>query len=505
MTYVPINVYAYTAAYSGAIAGMAVTGWIVDPLSTDYAQVTVIAGAFAQEFDTLWNSATQLTFLEMQATQSIVAQEFSLRGPGPLASGVFSLPSSWTKPAAACAALVLQSDTFFAGLGIVPPSPSTGSGLPPVTVADNGDILEVVAGVWAKATPAPSGGCSTNGVIITGNFACAENNLTTASGDFSHAEGDSGSSTGQASHVEGTQGTANGVSAHAEGFSVRADGNNSHAEGNATWARGNNSHAEGTTTTANALNAHVEGDNTNATGTSSHAEGRGSASTKTAAHAEGVATNSNGFGSHTEGNGSVANGDDSHAEGNTTTATGASSHAEGRNCVATGIASHAMGFNSVAFLDTDYAHSGAGFHTPGDGQFRRSLMQGFTPGVLPGETVALMQGVGATAVPSVNHSTAYAVTVRATAHANGLGAGARQAAFFYFAFLMTVNSVGTVTISAVTVIVPPILQGAGFVGATLVPSAVAANQWQLTFAVAGGLTVSANVVATVEFVEVVSS
>lgn len=128
MSYTPTNVYAYVAAYSGAIAGMAVSGWIVDPVAADYASVTAIAGAFAQEFDTVWNSATQLTFLEIQSIQSVVAQEFSQRGPGPLANASFQNPTTWQRPAAACAALVLQSDAYVAGQGITPPSPGSGAG-----------------------------------------------------------------------------------------------------------------------------------------------------------------------------------------------------------------------------------------------------------------------------------------------------------------------------------------------------------------------------------------
>src|SRR5262245_35272136 len=115
MAYTPINVYAYTAAYAGAIAGMAVGGWIVDPTSTNYANVTAIAGAFAQEFDIVWNNATQLTFLEIQGIQSIVAQEFSQRSPGPTGRAFFANPANWQKSAAACAALMLQSDAYVAG------------------------------------------------------------------------------------------------------------------------------------------------------------------------------------------------------------------------------------------------------------------------------------------------------------------------------------------------------------------------------------------------------
>ena len=51
MSYAPINIAAYVNAYSGAVSGMATSGWLTDPVSSDYATITQIAGAFAQAFD----------------------------------------------------------------------------------------------------------------------------------------------------------------------------------------------------------------------------------------------------------------------------------------------------------------------------------------------------------------------------------------------------------------------------------------------------------------------
>jgi parallel beta-helix repeat protein len=121
MVYVPINVQAYTAAYSGSVAGMAVNGWITSPTGSNYTLVCAIAGAFAEAFDVVWNNATELNFLEYSAVQSACAQEFSLRGPGPLNAPQFQDPDNWTIPARACATLALQADLYFAGQGITPP------------------------------------------------------------------------------------------------------------------------------------------------------------------------------------------------------------------------------------------------------------------------------------------------------------------------------------------------------------------------------------------------
>ena len=120
MTYSPINVAAYTSAFSGAIAGMGVSGWITDQTSSDYEDVTLIAGAFAQAFDQVWNNATQLNNLELAAITAIVQTDFNGRGPGPFNNLKFQDPNNWTQSAGACAALVLESDIFFNNQGINP-------------------------------------------------------------------------------------------------------------------------------------------------------------------------------------------------------------------------------------------------------------------------------------------------------------------------------------------------------------------------------------------------
>ena len=128
MSYTPINIPAYVASYSGAVAGMGVSGWIIDPAQSQYDAITKIAGAFAEAFDTAWNDATQLNNLEIASITSIVSTEFQQRGPGPLANPVFQTVNNWDIPARACIALVLESDAFFAGQGINPGTPGGGGG-----------------------------------------------------------------------------------------------------------------------------------------------------------------------------------------------------------------------------------------------------------------------------------------------------------------------------------------------------------------------------------------
>jgi hypothetical protein len=117
----PNNLLGYLAAQAGAIAGMGVAGWITDPTSTDYQMVVSISAAFAEAFDTAWNSSAPLNILQQQAITAVVQQQFASRAPGPLGNLVFQLPSTWSVAALACAALVEQTNTFTGNLGITPP------------------------------------------------------------------------------------------------------------------------------------------------------------------------------------------------------------------------------------------------------------------------------------------------------------------------------------------------------------------------------------------------
>lgn len=120
MAYLPINLGAYIAAYSGAIAGMGVSGWITSPTLANYTRVCQIAGAFAEAFDIVWNNAAPLNEMETAAIKHICNQELASRGPGPLEGSQFVDPANWSVPARACATLVLESDIYFASEGITP-------------------------------------------------------------------------------------------------------------------------------------------------------------------------------------------------------------------------------------------------------------------------------------------------------------------------------------------------------------------------------------------------
>jgi hypothetical protein len=121
MIMTPININVFIAAYSGAIAGMATSGWITDPVSTDYSFVTAIAGAYAQEFDAVWNNATPINTLEQASITAVVSENFRGRGPGPLADSAFTNPQNWSVNVAACIAVITEGNVYFASQGIVPP------------------------------------------------------------------------------------------------------------------------------------------------------------------------------------------------------------------------------------------------------------------------------------------------------------------------------------------------------------------------------------------------
>lgn len=566
MTYVPINIPAYVSAYSGAIAGMAVPGWLIDPTAADYQKVTTIAGAFAQEFDTLWASAAVLNNLENAAITQVVSENFSKRGPGPLNEPAFATPANWAQTASACIALILESDVYFAGQGIDPGHPAT-AGLisfngraTPAAVPTAGDYTSAQVSDASSAggptvfaslnTLFGLAGCAKTGTFVSGAFACAENNGTAATGAASHAEGQSGESRGAASHCEGFNGVAAGdhshvegsscntnaiaPSSHAEGTGCSTQGNAAHAEGRNTAANGDFSHAEGNGCRIDAINSHVEGLNcvvTNGTATACHAEGNGTGCTGPNSHAEGRNTSANNDGAHSEGVGTGASGLGAHSEGVSTSASHTGSHSEGFSnscdadtahvegwggnclssavashcegyfCITTGHDSHAEGSQSNAWLDSDHAAAGGAFNFAGDAQYRRSVLKGQTNGSVPAQSVQLLQGNLAKQVV-VRSSTVYGITVRAIAGNNGIGAAARDAAYYHFQLVVTVDSAGNVTISAPTDIVAPTIVGASFVGATLVYSTAGANNLTLTFTIAGGLSVNSHVVATVEYVEV---
>ena len=284
-----------------------------------------------------------------------------------------------------------------------------------------------------------------------------------------------------------------GIYAHAEGYQTVATGNRSHAEGDRCITSALGAHAEGGTTTASGVNSHAEGINTVASGSDSHAEGNGCIASVIHSHAEGDTTTSSGFASH--------------SQGGNTTASGPYCHAEGYAGSAIGSYSRVQGAEAKALRQYRCAEAYGQFSAIGDNQTERTQIRGSTPGVAAGETTLMRPGITGTYIQvTLDNLTSYAVTIKAIARKMATGAATPQDAYFNITFIASVNNAGVVTFSPVTNVIPPILNGAAFVGATLVPSTSGGpNDFSITFSIAAGLTIASRITASMEMVELVGT
>lgn len=126
MSYTPQNVQAFTSSYSGALAGMSASNrFPKDPNASNYVDVAMIAGAFAQELDTLRGSAVP-NVLELYLIESLTNQFWFSRAP--LSSILNFTPTTYAKQCAVVLGLVQAGIAYFAAQGIVPPTPGSGGG-----------------------------------------------------------------------------------------------------------------------------------------------------------------------------------------------------------------------------------------------------------------------------------------------------------------------------------------------------------------------------------------
>jgi hypothetical protein len=122
MTYSPLNINVYTAAYAGAVAGCGIpTGaFITDPTSDDYGSNISVAVAFAQAVDTAWGANAANTY-DIEAITDASDNLFA-RGPGCPIGGVIVTQGNWTIVATALVALIRKGDSVASAGGIVFPS-----------------------------------------------------------------------------------------------------------------------------------------------------------------------------------------------------------------------------------------------------------------------------------------------------------------------------------------------------------------------------------------------
>ncbi len=126
MSYTQLNADVFTAAFSGAAAGMGVSGRVItDGDQSRYSGLIQIADAFAQEFDTLWGG-TAIGFLELEII--FLATEALWQDRAPIVSEVTLAPDTWRTECEAIIALVQEGLDFYAANGYTNPSLGGGGG-----------------------------------------------------------------------------------------------------------------------------------------------------------------------------------------------------------------------------------------------------------------------------------------------------------------------------------------------------------------------------------------
>ena len=120
-TYSPQNSQVFQAAFSGALAGIAVNNApIVDPVPADYAQADSIAGAYAQAVDTEWGGASA-DCLEVAVCEAASQAYFANRSTSPQSLKAYSAVGSsneWLTAASSVVAIMLSADAYFTAQGI---------------------------------------------------------------------------------------------------------------------------------------------------------------------------------------------------------------------------------------------------------------------------------------------------------------------------------------------------------------------------------------------------
>src|ERR1700677_4944598 len=120
-TYTPQNSQVFQAAFTGALAGIAVNNApIVDPVPADYTPADTIAGAYAQAVDTEWGGASA-DCLEVGVCLAASEAYFSNRSVSPQSLKAYSAVGSrneWLTVGSAVVALMLSADAYFASQGI---------------------------------------------------------------------------------------------------------------------------------------------------------------------------------------------------------------------------------------------------------------------------------------------------------------------------------------------------------------------------------------------------
>ena len=169
MSYTVQNPQMFTAAYSGAISGMGVSGRMLEDTDPDeYTDLTAVADAFAQKFDTLWG-ATAVGALEVEITHEACEALWQDRRP---TDETAVDPESYTQQCSVIIAIITKSLALFTAEGYTNPSlggnpvirgtdfvkdtytliaagsPTSAAGTTTIQRNENGDPLEVDFTTW---------------------------------------------------------------------------------------------------------------------------------------------------------------------------------------------------------------------------------------------------------------------------------------------------------------------------------------------------------------------
>jgi len=216
-TYSPQNSQVFQAAFSGALAGIAVNNApIVDPVPADYLPADSIAGAYAQAVDTEWGGASA-DCLEVAVCETASQAYFANRSTSPQSLKAYSAvggSNEWLIAASSVVAIMLSADAYFASQGITVVCEGGASGPTGPTGATG---TAGTAGATGATGATGSGGSTTPSAIVNftasgttvvpaGLHTCVATIIGSGGGGGGGAGGNPGSSIGNAGGAGGGAG-----------------------------------------------------------------------------------------------------------------------------------------------------------------------------------------------------------------------------------------------------------------------------------------------------------
>lgn len=178
----PQNKTVYTAAYAGAIAGIAASQRTpTDTVSTDLPTVgeASLAGAWAQELDAQWGTAAPST-LDVLSIEECSAAVFI--GSCPPAVQPFLSAANWSTPVAAVIAIVKAGEAYFASQGITPDAWPSGGGGTTGATGPTGATGASGTGPTGATGAGVTGPTGATGVSVTGSTGPTGSTGATGSG-----------------------------------------------------------------------------------------------------------------------------------------------------------------------------------------------------------------------------------------------------------------------------------------------------------------------------------